>query len=192
MVVPVGDAQTPLGATNMHQCIAAPLMFMPSAICVDAAFWHAGLTQAIRTMACLVHECTHCHVASLSGIGRLLRAGIEGTGQAPPIMASERQSRTCLVDCVQVHSKPHVGVLSTGDELVEPSTERLEAGKIRDANRSMLLSAAESAGARVTDFGIAPDTEEAVEAAFAAILDSRVDVLLTTGVHWACAGQAGL
>ncbi|KAK9788847.1 hypothetical protein WJX73_005383 [Symbiochloris irregularis] len=82
---------------------------------------------------------------------------------------------------VQVHVAPHVGILSTGDELVEPATESLASGKIRDANRSMLLAAAQQAGARVTDFGIAADTEEAVEAAFAVINAAHVDVLLTTG-----------
>ena len=80
-----------------------------------------------------------------------------------------------------MHQAPRVGVLSTGDELVEPATETLEPGKIRDANRSMLIAAAQQTGALVTDFGIAPDTEEAVEAAFAAINEQRVDVLLTTG-----------
>lgn len=82
---------------------------------------------------------------------------------------------------VQVHRVPHVGVLSTGDELVEPDAQDLAPGKIRDANRSMLIAAAQAAGARVTDFGIAADNEEAVEAAFAKINAQRVDVLLTTG-----------
>lgn len=74
-----------------------------------------------------------------------------------------------------------MGVLSTGDELEEPAAKSLRPGKIRDANRSMLIAAAQQAGAKVTDFGIAADTEEAVEAAFAAINKARVDVLLTTG-----------
>ena len=66
---------------------------------------------------------------------------------------------------------------------MEPSAAELAPGKIRDANRSMLVAAAQQAGARVTDFGIAADTEEAVEAAFATINDARVDVLLTTGAQ---------
>lgn len=82
---------------------------------------------------------------------------------------------------LQVFTTPRVGVLSTGDELVEPHTEALGPGKIRDANRAMLIAAAQAAGAEVLDFGIAIDTEEAVEGAFAAILKQRVDVLLTSG-----------
>ena len=42
---------------------------------------------------------------------------------------------------MQVHRTPHVAVLSTGDELVPAETGSLEPGRIRDANRPMLLAA---------------------------------------------------
>ena len=80
-----------------------------------------------------------------------------------------------------MHRQPHVGVLSTGDELCEPSTSQLGAGQIRDANRSMLLAAARAAGAQVTDFGIARDSQQDVQQAFQHVVDSTVDVLLTSG-----------
>lgn len=104
-------------------------------------------------------------------------------GVSHPSRGSIEISTTAV--CIQVHRVPHVGVLSTGDELVEPDAQDLAPGKIRDANRSMLIAAAQAAGARVTDFGIAADNEEAVEAAFAKINAQRVDVLLTTGSHHA-------
>ena len=86
---------------------------------------------------------------------------------------------------LQVHRRPLVGVLSTGDELVEPSTQQLQAGQIRDANRPMLLAAARQAGAKTSDLGIARDTQEHVEASFNEAASRRVDVLLTTGErHW--------
>ncbi len=50
-----------------------------------------------------------------------------------------------------------MGVLSTGDELVEPSAQKLAPGQIRDANRAMLAAAALAAGASVVDLGIAGD-----------------------------------
>lgn len=40
--------------------------------------------------------------------------------------------------------------MSTGDEVVEPATQKLGPGQIRDANRSMLLAAASQAGAQVS------------------------------------------
>ena len=50
---------------------------------------------------------------------------------------------------VQVHGQPHVAIMSTGDEVQEPSTRDLGPGQIRDANRCMLLAAARSIGALV-------------------------------------------
>ena len=55
-----------------------------------------------------------------------------------------------------------VGVLSTGDELVEPGEQNLGPGQIRDANRLMLASAASTSGCKVVDLGIARDTIEDV------------------------------
>jgi molybdopterin biosynthesis enzyme len=72
-------------------------------------------------------------------------------------------------------------VLSTGDEVVEPTTGELGPGQIRDANRSMLLAAAAAAGAVPIDMGIARDTEGDLEGAFAAALDKGADVVVTSG-----------
>ncbi|KAL4436361.1 hypothetical protein ABPG77_009923 [Micractinium sp. CCAP 211/92] len=82
---------------------------------------------------------------------------------------------------VKVHRKPHVAVLSTGDEVCEPDAHKLELGQIRDANRAMLLAAAAGTGARATDLGIARDTAANVEAALDRAIAEGADVLLTTG-----------
>ena len=42
-----------------------------------------------------------------------------------------------------------MAVMSTGDELMEPNASQLGEGKIRDANRPMLLAAASAAGCKV-------------------------------------------
>lgn len=99
---------------------------------------------------------------------------------------------------VQVYRKPRIAVLSTGDEVMEPNVGELPPGKIRDANRAMLLAAAsevlgcsggvESAG-QIIDLGIAGDSKESVEAAIDKAAheedgnqdEAAADVLLITG-----------
>lgn len=79
---------------------------------------------------------------------------------------------------VRVFPRPRVGVLSTGDELVESGP--LAPGQIRDSNRPMLLGLAREAGMEAIDLGIARDDEALIiatlEDAFA-----RCDAVLTSG-----------
>lgn len=82
---------------------------------------------------------------------------------------------------VAVYRTPHVAVLSTGDEVCEPDAPRLAPGQVRDANRAMLLAAAASHGAKVTDLGIVKDSMQLVEAAVDRALDIGADILLTSG-----------
>lgn len=79
---------------------------------------------------------------------------------------------------VAVHRRARVGVLSTGDELVERGA--LAPGQIRDSNRPMLIALAEAAGVEVVDLGLARDDEELI----VAVLDdafTRCDAVLTSG-----------
>ena len=89
--------------------------------------------------------------------------------------------KSLISKSLQVYRRPKVAVLSTGDEVVDPSTQNLGPGQIRDANRSMLLAAASSAGADVIDLGIARDTEGEVEACFENAVSQGADVLITSG-----------
>ncbi|MEL6982598.1 MAG: gephyrin-like molybdotransferase Glp [Actinomycetota bacterium] len=63
---------------------------------------------------------------------------------------------------VTVYRRPRVGVMSTGDELVEGS-EPLKPGQIRDSNRLILLSLASEAGFEPVDLGLIRDDEKAIE-----------------------------
>ncbi len=79
---------------------------------------------------------------------------------------------------VSCHPRPRVGVISTGDELVERGA--LEPGRIRDSNRPMLLALVEDLGCEAIDGGIVGDDERAITAAVEHAADT-CDVLLTSG-----------
>jgi molybdenum cofactor synthesis domain-containing protein len=74
--------------------------------------------------------------------------------------------------------RPRVGVLSTGDELVESGT--LPLGRIRDSNRPMLLAAVAESGFVPVDYGIARDDEtELTDKITRAV--AECDALITSG-----------
>ncbi|MFP5577355.1 MAG: gephyrin-like molybdotransferase Glp [Acidimicrobiia bacterium] len=83
------------------------------------------------------------------------------------------------VESVLAHPRLRVGVVSTGDELVEGS-QPLAPGQIRDSNRRTLLALAAGAGCDVVDLGIAPDTEEAITDAIRRGV-AGCDAVLTSG-----------
>ena len=58
-----------------------------------------------------------------------------------------------------VYEKPVVGVMSTGDEIVDWDTPAdLRTGQVRDCNRTTLMAALQSWGFEAVDLGIARDT----------------------------------
>ncbi|HEX9682211.1 MAG TPA: gephyrin-like molybdotransferase Glp [Acidimicrobiales bacterium] len=68
---------------------------------------------------------------------------------------------------VNVHPRPRVGVVSTGDELVPVEfAEELGPGLIRDSNRPMLLALVVAAGFDAVDLGHRPDDRHVIAAAF--------------------------
>jgi molybdenum cofactor synthesis domain-containing protein len=79
---------------------------------------------------------------------------------------------------VRVHPRPHVGVISTGDELVDSGP--IGPGQIRDSNRPMLVALLIDAGFDGIDLGIARDDEEHMTAQFLDAL-GKCDALLTSG-----------
>jgi len=80
---------------------------------------------------------------------------------------------------VAVWPRPRVGILSTGDELVEPD-DTPGPGQIRDSNRAMLAAAVTALGGVPVDFGIAGDKAVDIQARMAAALAAS-DIVLTSG-----------
>jgi molybdenum cofactor synthesis domain-containing protein len=79
---------------------------------------------------------------------------------------------------VRVFRRPRVGVLSTGDELVESGP--LAMGQIRDSNRPMLLGLVREAGLEAIDLGTVRDDEDRIVALLEDAFE-RCDAVLTSG-----------
>lgn len=78
-----------------------------------------------------------------------------------------------------ISARPRVGVLSTGDELIDPG-ETPAGAQIRDLNGPMLTAACEEAGADARFFGRVPDDEAALKRAMREAAE-RCDLLLLSG-----------
>jgi molybdopterin molybdotransferase len=81
--------------------------------------------------------------------------------------------------CVAV--RPRVGILATGDELVEPS-ERPTAAQVRNSNSYQLTAQVDAVGALAKNYGIVRDTREAIDAAVKTAMGENDVVLVSGGV----------
>ncbi|MFT0861775.1 gephyrin-like molybdotransferase Glp [Ancylobacter sp. G4_0304] len=81
---------------------------------------------------------------------------------------------------VEVHRRPRVGLISTGDELVRPGTGA-DAHQVIVSNLYALTPLIRCAGGEAEDLGILPDDMAATKAGMRAALDGGFDVLVTTG-----------
>ncbi len=88
---------------------------------------------------------------------------------------------------VEVYSRPRVGILSTGDEVVKPG-EPLEFGRIYDANAYAIAQAVRECGGVPELLGIAGDSEEELRSRLTEAL-RRCEVVITTGGTSAGAGD---
>lgn len=82
---------------------------------------------------------------------------------------------------VLVYKQPKIGIISTGDELVEP-VSKPGLGQIRNSNGYQLIAQVKKAGAIANYMGIAEDSEEATFKTISKALDENDIVLLTGGV----------
>lgn len=81
---------------------------------------------------------------------------------------------------INVASKPRVGILSTGDEVIPPAQTPLP-GQVRDVNSYALAAQAQQAGAQPIRYGIIPDDRTALEAAAQKALAECDIVVISAG-----------
>jgi molybdopterin molybdotransferase len=80
---------------------------------------------------------------------------------------------------VQVHRRPRVGIVATGDEVVPPDTGRLVPGQVRDATSIALAGLVRQAGGEPLSLGVVPDDAAALDAALRDAL-ARCDVVVVS------------
>ncbi|MHC4460588.1 MAG: molybdopterin molybdotransferase MoeA [Planctomycetota bacterium] len=80
-----------------------------------------------------------------------------------------------------VSLQPRVGIIATGNELVEPS-QKPTACQIRNSNGFQSAAQVTSVGAIATNYGIAVDTEEDIEAKLTKAITENDVVILSGGV----------
>ena len=105
----------------------------------------------------------------------VIAAGTQVTPMVEGVLASVNAKT------VSVYPRISVGVISTGDELVDDGSA-LQIGQIRESNRLMLLRLVAEAGATPVDLGIIRDDEPALEHALRTAVNERsCDVIITSG-----------
>ena len=132
-------------------------------------------------------EAERCIVSRASAPGDHIReAGADIAGGGLALAAGTRLHARHLAlaaslgaPMLEVHARPRVTVLSTGDELLDPG-EALRPGSIRDSNRLMLAQLATEAGAEVVHTARLPDDPERVVHGIRTALATS-DVVLTIG-----------
>ena len=81
---------------------------------------------------------------------------------------------------IDVYDRPRVGLLSTGDEIVEPGVP-LAPGQIYDVNRFTMASVIAAHGGTATRHPIAGDSVAVLGAAVEAIIEGGADILVFSG-----------
>ncbi|MEE4196799.1 MAG: gephyrin-like molybdotransferase Glp [Bacteroidales bacterium] len=110
------------------------------------------------------------------GIGdKVLSQGIKINAQHIAIFAAVGYTE------VLVYKQPRVGIISTGDELVEPD-QKPSRSQIRNSNGYQLIAQVQASGGIANYIGIADDTPEDTYAKVSKALKESDIVLLTGGV----------
>ncbi|HUS71494.1 MAG TPA: gephyrin-like molybdotransferase Glp [Sedimentisphaerales bacterium] len=105
----------------------------------------------------------------------VLRAGCKISAQHIAVLAS----LGCTKPLVAV--QPRVGIIATGDELVEPG-QKPSSCQIRNSNAFQLAAQVTGAAAIATNYGIAADTEEVIDGMLKKAMAENDVVILSGGV----------
>jgi len=127
------------------------------------------LRELVKSGACLTHR------------GEDIRAGVTALERGRRIGGPELGVLATLgVSSVAVYVRPRFGILSTGDELIDPAaTPAL--GQVRDSNRYAIAGALAALGAEPVQLPRAPDRFDELRAMLAAALEECDGVILTGG-----------
>ena len=103
--------------------------------------------------------------------------------QAGEIIKPQHVAVLASCGCVEplVSLQPRVGIIATGDELVEPA-RKLTAGQIRNSNGLQLAAHVASVGVIATNYGIAADAKEALDGMVKKAIAENDVVILSGGV----------
>ena len=106
----------------------------------------------------------------------------EGLLRAGTVIGSREigMCAACGIAEVSVAQRPRVGVISTGDELVQPGG-KLGPAEIYDSNGAIVTSAVNENGGEAIFFGAVGDDEEKLEAAMRGALQSCEMLILSGG-----------
>jgi len=80
---------------------------------------------------------------------------------------------------VEVHRNPRVGIIATGDEIVEPEQE-LGLGQVRNVNEYLLVAVARNCGVEVNDYGVIADKDQLLARTLARAAEEN-DVVFISG-----------
>ncbi len=132
---------------------------------------HEGLVRVLE--AASVGDHIRPAGGSVKAGARVFNAGLRMRATHASVMAS-------MGVRPRVWRRPVVAMMSTGDELVSPSTPTLKPGAIRDSNRTLMQGLLTDLGVEVRDYGIINDDVGAFETALEeAVKDA--DAIVTSG-----------
>jgi molybdopterin molybdotransferase len=110
------------------------------------------------------------------------RAGAELLPAGRPLRAQDLGLLAAAgVTAVRVCARPRVAIVSTGDEVVPPSTAELELGQVRDASAVALAALVREAGGEPDLRGIVADDRAALDAALRTAVAASDVVVVSAG-----------
>ena len=144
----------------------------------DTDQFSAARTEKLPAVVKIFHEVARGENCRLAGTD--LEAGKIVLNKGKTLLPQDVGLLVSLgVRQVQVMSKAHIALFSSGDELLAPD-EALQPGKIYDSNHYMLKGMLEAAGAEVRYLGIARDNPESVIATLDRALATPPDLIISS------------